>query len=108
MIFRNKAKERAIRMGQYQQMVELLAEEFDWGDDGITKQSLLNVLTRRDGEFDNTFEYILDYPSMAQFRLRWHKEDGFRVAYYPFSSINYQREARAERLTQRLQEIQNG
>jgi hypothetical protein len=107
MIFNRKAKQREARMGQYQQIVDLLSREFDWADH--VEECAIRVLTKRDGEFDNTFEFIIDEPSIAQYRLRWYKGDGFfRVAYYPFSRINDEKQARADRLTEQIREIQNG
>lgn len=105
MIFRNKAKQRAIRMGKYQEIVDLLSREFDWQEH--VELCAIRVLSARDEEFDNTFEFIIDEPALAQYRLRWHKEDGFRVCYYPFSRINDEKEARAKQLTEQIREIQN-
>ena len=103
-MFRNKVKQKAIREGKYRQIVALLSEEFDWDD--VVEESAITVLMARDGKFDQSFEYIVDQPMMAQFRLKW--ADGhLRVAYYPFSSINWEKEARAERLTERIREIED-
>lgn len=103
-IFRNKAKERAIREGKYRQIVELLSEEFDWDD--VVEESCLSVLMRRDGNFDQSFEYIVDQPMLAQFRLK-HYDGHFLVSYYPFSFINDDKEERARRLTRQIREIED-
>lgn len=104
MIFKNKAKQLAIREEKYRQIVALLSEEFGWDD--IVEESCLNVLMARDGKFDQSFEYIVDEPMIAQFRLKW--ADGqLRLSYYPFSSINYEKEARADRITQEIRRIED-
>ena len=105
--FKNKAKQLAIREGRYHEIVACLSGEFDWDD--IIRQSLYNCLMAADirGGASPMFEYILDHPAQAQFRLKWGQE-GLRVSYYPMRSAIPDKEERANRLTERVRAIQNG
>lgn len=104
-LFQNKAKQHAIRMGQYVAIVNLLSEEFGW--DEVVEKSAMQTLTNRDEKFDQTFEYIIDNPHRAQFRLRW-SEEGLRVSYYPIMHAYSDQQHRADTLTEAIREIQNG
>ena len=101
---KNKVKERAVRMGKYHEIIALLSREFFWDD--MIEQACMKTLVSHDGKFDESFEFIVDNPSMAQFRLKWG--DGFRLSYYPFSRISDEKEQLAERITEKIRKIENG
>lgn len=92
------------RCHYYEQVTEFLAKEFEW--DQHTSDLLFRTLSNWDDKRTSHFEFILDDPMAAAFRLKWERSEGLRVAYYPtIPPGNPEREARAQRLTQQLRSL---
>lgn len=79
-------------------VVDLLAAEFGW--DVVTREACRSRLARHDPY--QSFEFICDAPSSANFRLKLAPGGGYRVAYYGQSP---DRQARADRITAELAAI---
>lgn len=81
-----------------------LAGKFDFEES--TYDLLVKSLNNSEGSTNGHFEFILDNPMAASFRLKKDRDGNLRVAYYPtIPPGNPEREERAQELTEAVQKI---
>lgn len=109
--FRKKVSmklQKRLSSEQIEQVVQLLGDEFEL--DGHVRQMMRKTLTAYDGTNAERFEFILDHPGVARWRLKPDTRDnplGLRVGYHGFSHSDTP-PARQEELNQLVAAIVSG